>query len=57
MRVPSGEGFQFLELGIGQAQIPGHGPIGRKLGFAANPGDGFAHIDGRQNALLEKSRT
>ena len=52
----AGEGLQLLELGVRQAQVPGHGPVGGQLRLAAHPGDRLAHVHRGEDALSGISR-
>ena len=49
-----GEGFQFLELGIGQLEVAGDGSVGGPLGGTADAGNGFADIHRRQHAEFKQ---
>jgi len=48
----TGKGLQFFELGIGDPHVAGYRSISGKLGLAAHPGHGFAHVDGGKDPLL-----
>ncbi len=52
-RTEPGKHFQLLELRVGQAQRPGDGAVSRQLSLAADPGDGLADVNGRQQPFME----
>ena len=52
----TGEGLEFLELGVGELQIARNGPESRELGLPSDPGDRFPHINGGKHPKLEKGR-
>ena len=50
-----GEGLQLIVLGLVDLQGPGHLLHGLDLCCAADPGNGYSHIDGRSLSLVEES--
>ena len=51
----TGEGLKLFELGVGQSQVAGDGPVSRELGLAADAGYRFADIDRGQDALFGRA--
>ena len=52
----TGEGFKFLELGVGELEVAGHCAVGCALRLAADARNGFADIDCGKYSQFEQRR-